>query len=67
MDLPKRIMLPCGNAAELDQRTSEYYCNFCWKVVGSKDESEECKRKREEAQQFKNDYWMDINNDPNNT
>ena len=59
-------MLPCGNTAELNAMTKEYYCNYCWKVIGSNDENEKCKRQREEAEPFKNDYWMDISNDPNN-
>jgi len=32
-------------------------------MIGSSDEPEACKRKRDDAQPFKNDYWMDINND----
>lgn len=64
MDLQKRIILPCGNAAELDSRTREYTCNYCRNVIGSKDEPSHCKTKREEAQPYKNDYWMDINDDP---
>ena len=33
-------------------------------VVGSTDEPEACRRKREEAQPYKNDYWMNINDEP---
>lgn len=32
-------------------------------MIGSTDEPEACKRKREEAQPLKNDYWMNINDD----
>ena len=64
MELTKRIILPCGNTAILDERANNYRCNFCHYIIGSSDEPEACKRKREDAEPFKNDYWMDINNDP---
>ena len=63
MELPRRIILPCGNAAVLDDRDNTYYCNFCNYTVGSKDEPLDCKTKREQAEPYKNDYWMDINDD----
>lgn len=61
MELPKRIMLPCGNAAILDPKAGVYTCNYCNEIIGSNKEPSDCKRKREEAEPFKNDYWMDIN------
>ena len=64
MELPKRIILPCGNAAVLDERENNYRCNFCYEIIGSSDEPENCKKKREESEPYKNDYWMDINNGP---
>ncbi len=64
MELPKRIILPCGNAAVLDDRTNTYFCNFCYEIVGSNTEPSGCKAKREQAEPFKNDYWMNINDGP---
>lgn len=64
MELPRRIILPCGNAAVLDEREQIYRCNYCTYVIGSNEEPEACKVKREQAEPFKNDYWMDINNGP---
>lgn len=64
MELTNKIILPCGNTALLDQRSNQYTCNYCWMVVGSTDEPDACKRKREEAQPYKNDYWMNINDEP---
>jgi hypothetical protein len=65
MDLPKRIILPCGNAAILlNDKVAQYTCNYCDEIVGSNAEPEACKKKRENAEPFKNDYWMDINAEP---
>ena len=64
MELPRRIILPCGNAAILDERNNNYRCNFCYEVIGSEDEPLNCKTKREQAEPFKNDYWMNINDEP---
>ncbi len=61
MQLAQRIILPCGNTAILDSKDNTYRCNYCTNVIGSSDEPSDCKRKREEAEPFKNDYWMDIN------
>jgi hypothetical protein len=33
-------------------------------MIGSNGEPELCKTKREQAEPFKNDYWMNINDDP---
>lgn len=63
MELPKRLILPCGNTALLHDRENRYYCNFCYEVIGSADEPTNCKTKREQAEPFKNDYWMNINDD----
>jgi hypothetical protein len=63
MELPRRIILACGNAAILDERENVYRCNFCYEIIGSADEPPNCKTKREQAEPFKNDYWMDIDND----
>ena len=63
MELPRRLILPCGNAAMLDDRENVYRCNFCNYIIGSSEEPSDCKRKREEAEPIKNDYWMDINDD----
>lgn len=63
MQLPNKIILPCGNAALLNEKENRYYCNYCNNMIGSTDEPEACKRKREEAQPLKNDYWMNINDD----
>ena len=62
-ELPKKIILPCGNVGILNDKTQEYYCNYCYTVIGSKEEPEPCKRKREDTQPYKNDYWMNINDD----
>lgn len=62
MELPKRIILPCGNAALLNSKENQYYCNYCNFVIGSADEPTECRRKREEATRpINKDYWMNIN------
>lgn len=61
MELPNRIILPCGNAALLDARNNVYICNYCNEIIGSASEPELCKKKREDAEPYKNDYWMDIN------
>jgi hypothetical protein len=63
MELPRRLILPCGNTAVLHEIENRYYCNFCNYIIGSSDEPEACKRKREDAEPFKNDYWMNINDD----
>lgn len=63
MELPRRIILPCGNAAVLDERENNYRCNFCNEIIGSADEPSNCKTKREQAEPFKNDYWMNINDE----
>ncbi len=63
MELPNKIILPCGNTALFDKINNHYMCNYCWMVIGSNDEPEPCKRKRDEAQPYKNDYWMNINDD----
>ena len=67
MDLPNRIILACGNTAILNDRENRYYCNYCNYMIGSSDEPEACKRKRDDVQPFKNDYWMDINDDTRNS
>lgn len=69
MELPKRIILPCGNAALLNERENQYYCNYCNYVIGSKEEPTECRRKREEATRpiNTNDYWMNIDDGPEYT
>jgi hypothetical protein len=64
MELPKRIILPCGNAAVLNERESNYVCNFCYELIGSDSEPIDCKTKREQSEPFKNDYWMNINDGP---
>ena len=65
MDLPKRIILPCGNSAVLlNDKIAEYTCNYCNEIVGSATEPGLCKKKREEAEPIKNDYWMNINDGP---
>jgi hypothetical protein len=64
MELPKKLILPCGNTALLHDRENQYYCNYCHFVIGSTEEPSDCKRKREEAEPIKNDYWMNINDDP---
>lgn len=64
MDLPSKIMLPCGNAAILNDRENNYYCNYCNYVVGTKEEPIECRVKRESVERYKNDYWMNINDEP---
>jgi hypothetical protein len=64
MELPRRLILPCGNAAIRDDQEKAYRCNYCNFIIGSSEEPSECKRKREEAEPIKNDYWMDINDDP---
>ena len=63
MELPRRLILPCGNAALLNPGENNYTCNYCNNVVGSTDEPSACKQKREQAEPIKNDYWMDINDD----
>ena len=63
---PNKIILPCGNAAELHPNISAtYICNYCHNVVGSSDEPTACKAKREKAEPFKNDYWMNIHDNEN--
>ncbi len=64
MELPKRIILPCGNSAVLNERENNYTCNYCQYIIGSTDEPSDCKRKREESEPYKNDYWMNINDEP---
>ena len=64
MELPKKLILPCGNTALLHERENQYYCNYCQFVVGSSEEPLACKRKREEAEPIKNDYWMNIHDEP---
>jgi hypothetical protein len=64
MELPKKLILPCGNTALLHDRENLYYCNYCQFVVGSSEEPSDCKRKREEAEPIKNDYWMNIHDEP---
>jgi hypothetical protein len=64
MELPKKLILPCGNTALLHERENQYYCNYCQFVVGSSEEPSACKRKREEAEPIKNDYWMNIHDEP---
>lgn len=64
MELPKRIILPCGNAAVLSERENAYRCNYCYEMIGSNDEPSNCKTQREQAEPFKNDYWMNINDEP---
>jgi len=64
MRLPSKLILPCGNTALLHDIEQVYYCNYCDHIIGSIDEPSECKRKREEAEPIKNDYWMNINDEP---
>lgn len=64
MELPNKIILPCGNVGILDKTTNTYLCNYCWYVVGSKDEPSDCRKKREDTEPYKNDYWMNINDEP---
>lgn len=60
---PSRVILPCGNAAVVEPNGYTYRCNYCYEIVGSAEEPLECKQKREQAEPFKNDYWMNINDD----
>jgi hypothetical protein len=66
MELPRRMILPCGNTAILNDQENVYYCNYCNYIIGSKEEPEACKRKRDDAEPIKNDYWMNINDDEHN-
>lgn len=58
-----RIALPCGHNAEL--WNEQWICDHCNIQIGSVDEPADCKEKRENAEPYKNDYWMDINYGPN--
>ena len=58
---PSKIILPCGNAGIYFDREKVYICNYCNSVIGSEDEPTNCKNMREKAEPYKNDYWMNIN------
>lgn len=57
-----RILLACGNNAE--NFNGRWICEHCNAQIGTTDEPANCKEMREEAEPFKNDYWMDINYEP---
>lgn len=63
INLPERMILPCGNAGVLNPDKYSYTCNYCHQVIGSPDEPTTCKQKREGTEPYKNDYWMNINDD----
>lgn len=65
--LPNKMFLPCGNIATLNPDKYSYTCDYCRNVVGSTDEPISCKQKREDTQPYKNDYWMNINDEPDPT
>lgn len=61
----KKMTLPCGKVAELNEDGVTYTCMHCKTIVGSKDEPADCKTKREKAEPLKGDWWMFTDEDTN--